>query len=217
MVDGVLAEIGQKVDPDVAHIEVDGVPLPVRPDLAYLLLYKPVGVVTTMADPNADETVVDLVPKDPRVHPVGRLDADSEGLLLLTNDGDLTNLVTHPRHGVTKTYVALVEGLPGTSAVKALTDGVDLDDGRAAAVSARVTAETQDRSTIEIVMREGRNREVRRMCAAIGHPVIGLVRIAIGPLRDRTLKPGTWRHLTISEVRSVYEAGGGPWQDADNG
>lgn len=207
-VDGAPAHLGQKVDRDTARVLVDGVPLPIRPDIVHYLLNKPVGVVSTADDTHGRRTVVDLVPGDTRVYPVGRLDADSEGLLLVTNDGDLTGVVTHPSHGVTKTYIARVEGDVGKGVTRALTEGVELDDGPAAAVSARVVDRHGGETLVEVVMTEGRNREVRRMFDAVGHPVVGLARTAIGPLRDASLRPGEWRRLTVEEVRSLYRAAG---------
>jgi 23S rRNA pseudouridine2605 synthase len=185
---------------------VDGIPLPVKPDQIYVLLNKPVGVVSTADDPQGRPTVVGLVGLDERVYPVGRLDVDSEGLLVLTNDGALTALVTHPRHGVTKTYLALVSGHPNEATLRTLTTGVELDDGPASAASARQIDRHGDESLVELVMTEGRKREVRRMFEAVGHPVKRLVRTAVGPLSDRTLKPGEWRHLTIDEIRALYGA-----------
>ncbi len=180
--------------------------LPIKPDLVYYLLYKPVGVVSTTDDPHHRETVTSLVPDGTRVYPVGRLDADSEGLLLLTNDGALTERVTHPRHGVTKTYLAEVDGSVGTKAIASLTAGVELDDGPARAARARVVEDGRARSLVEVTMTEGRKREVRRMLDAVGHPVRRLVREAIGPIRDRQLAPGEWRELSVAEVRSLYAA-----------
>ncbi len=180
--------------------------MPTRPDVVHYLVYKPAGVTSTVRDEHAERLVVDLVPPEPRVHPVGRLDRDSEGLMILTNDGDLTNLVTHPRYGITKTYVARVAGVPTPAALGELTAGVELDDGPARAHKARLTGETGDEALVELVMGEGRKREVRRMLAAVGHPVVALVRIAIGGIRDRELAPGTWRSLTVSEVRALYMA-----------
>ncbi len=206
LVDGETAEIGQRVDPETASIMVDGVALPVRPGLVHYLVNKPVGVVCTVTDTHGRPVVVDLVPNEPRVHPVGRLDLDSAGLLVLTNDGDLTNLLTHPRHEVPKTYRVLVEGAIAKSAVAALTDGVLLDDGPAAAREARVIDRHGDRSLVEVVMTEGRNREVRRMLDAVGHPVVELFRRSIGPVHDAGLKAGEWRHLDLDEVRALYEA-----------
>jgi len=184
--------------------------LPVRPGVVYYLLYKPVGVITTTADTHGRQTVIDLVPAEPTVHPVGRLDADSEGLLVLTNDGALTNHVTHPRYGVTKTYVALVTGRLPVKAARRLVSGVEIDDGLARAVSARIVDIGGAGTLVEIVMNEGRNREVRRMVAAVGHDVLRLVRTGIGPIRDTTLQPGTWRSLSGSEVRGLFAIGHQP-------
>jgi 23S rRNA pseudouridine2605 synthase len=208
-VDGKPAHLGQKIDPAVAMVLIDGVPLPVRPDLVYYLLYKPLGVISTSDDDRGRTTVVDLVPDGERIYPVGRLDADSEGLLILTNDGDLTNQVTHPRHGVTKTYVARVTGVPDRTTLRRLVGGVELEDGPARAERARLLSTAGGEALVEIVMVEGRNREVRRLLASVGHEVISLVRTAIGPLRDPDLDPGSWRHLTMVEVRDLYGATGG--------
>jgi 23S rRNA pseudouridine2605 synthase len=204
-VDGRPARIGQRVDPETQEVAVDGKPIPIRPGLVWYLLYKPVGVISTADDPQGRRTVVDLVPSEPRVYPVGRLDADSEGLIVLTNDGRLANYLTHPRYGVEKTYLVLVEGRPGKW-VDQLTEGVDLDDGMAAARRARVVDTLKGRTLVEIVMTEGRKREIRRMCSALGHEVVRLVRTAIGPISDRQLKPGTWRHLEPEEVAALYAA-----------
>lgn len=204
-VDGRPARIGQRVDPETQEVAVDGKPIPIRPGLVWYLLYKPVGVISTADDPQGRRTVVDLVPSEPRVYPVGRLDADSEGLIVLTNDGRLANYLTHPRYGVEKTYLVLVEGRPGKW-VDQLTEGVDLDDGMAAARRARVVDTLKGRTMVEIVMTEGRKREIRRMCSALGHEVVRLVRTAIGPISDRQLKPGTWRHLEPEEVAALYAA-----------
>lgn len=205
-VDGLPAHLGQKVDPETAWVEVDGVPLPIRPGLVYYLVYKPVGVVSTASDPQGRPTVVGLVPADTRVYPVGRLDADSEGLIILTNDGDLAAHVAHPRHAVSKTYLARVDGSPGRKALRALTEGVELEDGPARAQQARLVGEHGGQALVEVVMGEGRKREVRRLLAAVGHPVQALVRTAVGPVQDASLRPGTWRHLTLDEVRRLYMA-----------
>ncbi len=204
-VDGEVAVLGRRVDPEVAHIEVEGVPLSVRPGLVHYLLNKPAGVVTTADDPQGRPTVVALVPAMPRVFPVGRLDAGTEGLLLLTNDGDLTHRLTHPSFGVDKEYLAEVEGTPSRGALRRLREGVELDDGLTA--PARVALVPPN--ALRIVIHEGRNRQVRRMCAAVGHPVTRLVRIRIGPLADRSLAPGQWRALTTDEVRALETAAAG--------
>ena len=208
-VDGVAAHLGQKIDPNVAKVEVDGVPLPVRPDLVHYLVYKPLGVVSTASDPEGRRTVIDLVPGDTRVYPVGRLDTDSEGLIIVTNDGDLTAVVTHPRNGVTKTYLARVSGHPGKDALEKLRSGVELEDGPARVVAVRVMDRSPASSLLEVVMGEGRNREVRRLLTAVGHEVEALARTAIGPIRDQKLDPGKWRRLTTEEVRSLYRGAGG--------
>jgi len=205
-VDGATAHLGQKIEPSTARVEVDGIPLPVAPDLVYRLLNKPAGVVTTTSDPQGRSTVVDLVPAEPRVFPVGRLDVETTGLLVLTNDGVFTNLVTHPRFGITKTYEALVTGRPSRSTLRKLVEGIELEDGPASAMAARLIDSASGSSHLEIVMGEGRNREVRRLCETAGHPVVRLHRAAIGPLHDQSLAEGTWRPLTIEEVRSVFAA-----------
>lgn len=198
-VNGEVAVLGRRVDVESDHIEVDGVHIGVRPGLVHYLLNKPAGVITTATDTHGRPTVVDLVPAEPRVFPVGRLDADTEGLLLLTNDGDLTHRLTHPSFGVDKEYLAYVEGAPSRAALRRLREGVDLDDGRTA--PAKVS--TLEPSVLRIVIHEGRNRQVRRMCEAVGHPVRRLVRTRIGDLADRSLAPGEWRPLTVAEVRRL--------------
>jgi 23S rRNA pseudouridine2605 synthase len=209
-IDGVVAKLGNKVDPAKVLVAIDGAPIPVAPGLVSYLLYKPPGVISTADDPEGRQTVIDLVPEEPRVVPVGRLDADSEGLLLLSNDGELTLRVTHPRFEMEKTYQALVEGKPGKSTLRRLHDGVDLEDGPARAKKVRLVSSSGDRSLLELVMIEGRNREVRRLLEAVGHPVQRLVRTAIGPLRDQSLKPGTWRLISAEETASLYRAAGRP-------
>jgi 23S rRNA pseudouridine2605 synthase len=204
-VNGEVAELGSRADVDVDRIEVDGVAVGVRPDLVHYLLNKPAGVVTTAADPQGRRTVIDLVPTEPRVFPVGRLDYDTEGLLLLTNDGELANQLTHPSHGVEKEYVAVVDGAPTRGELRRLREGVELEDG----VTAPAKVAAIEPSVLRITIHEGRNRQVRRMCEAVGHPVVRLVRTRIGPITDRGLKPGEWRPLTVDEVRALERAGEG--------
>jgi len=205
-VNGEVAQLGRRVRIDHDSVALDGVPVIVRDDLVYYLLNKPTGYVSTASDPEGRPTVVELVPETPRVFPVGRLDYDTEGLLLLTNDGDLTQLLTHPSFGVVKTYLAEVEGDPSPAAVRALREGVELDDGRTAPARVNVVQRRDGTAAVELGIHEGRNRQVRRMCEAVGHPVVRLVRTRIGPLRDGSLKPGAWRALTLAEVRRLYEA-----------
>jgi 23S rRNA pseudouridine2605 synthase len=162
--------------------------------------------VSTLSDPQGRRTVVELVPAEPRVFPVGRLDYDSEGLLVLTNDGELTQLLTHPSHGVPKAYLAEVLGVPTAGEVRRLREGVELDDGPTAPARVAVVAKRSDGAAIELVIHEGRNRQVRRMFEAIGHPVTRLVRTRIGPISDARLAPGEWRTLRADEVRALYAA-----------
>jgi 23S rRNA pseudouridine2605 synthase len=207
MIDGDVAILGARADPAHARITVDAVPVVVDTTRVYWLLNKPAGYVTTARDPQGRPTVVELVPTQPRAFAVGRLDLDTEGLLLMTNDGELTELLTHPRHGVEKAYLAEVEGVPSPFALRALRQGVDLEDGPARAVRAQVVQRSESGvSALEIVVNEGRKRIVRRMCAEIGHPVRRLVRTRIGPLTDSTLAPGVYRPLTPVEVRALYSA-----------
>ncbi len=208
-IDGRRAILGDRVDPSRSVVEVDGARLPLAPHLVTYLVNKPQGVISTTSDPHAAETVVDLVPDFPRVWPVGRLDRRSEGLILLTNDGELTNLVTHPRHGIAKTYRVLVEGTPRPATVRRLIQGVELEDGPARALGARLVDRSAREAQLELVMGEGRNREIRRMMEEVGYPVRRLVRVAIGPLRDGTLRPGRWRKLANPEVAALYRAASG--------
>jgi pseudouridine synthase len=184
---------------------VDGRPV-AREQLRALLLHKPSGVVTTATDPHGRPTVLDLVPGDVRLFPVGRLDRLTTGALLLTNDGDLANRLAHPRYGVDKTYVAEVVGSVEDEALRLLREGVELDDGMTA--PARVTRLAPD--TVELVIHEGRNRQVRRMCEAVGHPVRRLHRPVYAGLTLEGLEPGRWRDLDDAEVRRLRDASHDP-------
>lgn len=201
-VNGEIADLGRRVDVNEDEVCVDGLAIGVEPGLVYYLLNKPEGVVSTASDTHDRETVVDLVPGDVRVYPVGRLDMDTSGLIILTNDGALTQLVTHPSGGVEKEYLAEVEcgrdGV-GNSALRRLRDGVELDDG----ITSPAEVGQPDPGVLRIVIHEGRNRQVRRMCEAVGHPVKRLVRVRIGPIRDTKLRPGQWREMTLDEVREL--------------
>ncbi len=204
-VNGEPAVLGRRVDPEQDRIEVDGVPVGARPGLVHYLLNKPLGVVTTASDPQGRRTVVELVPSEPRVYPVGRLDVNTEGLLLLTNDGELAQRLTHPSHGVEKEYLVDVSGgLVAQGKIRALRDGIELDDG----MTAPAQVSQPSPGVLRITIHEGRNRQVRRMCEAIGHPVRRLVRVRIGTLSDRTLKPGQWREVTPAELKALIEATG---------
>jgi len=205
-VDGEVVGLGSKADPLTQVITVDGERVATNPSLVYFLLNKPAGVVTTVTDPQGRPTVMDLVPANPRVYPVGRLDRDTEGLLLLTNDGELANRLSHPRYEVEKTYVAQIRGQLKRQAVRALLEGVELEDGPARARSVRELGSSGDRTLLELTIAEGRKREVRRMLAAVGIPLERLARVRLGPLTLGELGPGKFRPLTGAEIRSLWGA-----------
>jgi 23S rRNA pseudouridine2605 synthase len=173
-----------------------------RQQLRYVLLHKPAGVVTTASDPRGRATVVELVPDEPRVVPVGRLDVDTTGALLLTNDGPLAHRLAHPRYGVEKIYVAEVEGDPGEDALQRLREGLELDDGPTAPAKARRLGT----ACVELVLHEGRKHQVKRMLAAVGHPVTRLHRSAYAGLTLDEVEPGAWRELDPAEVARLREA-----------
>lgn len=205
-INGTRARLGQRIDPDKDEVEVDGSIVPLKAELRYFLVNKPVGVVTTGADPEGRETVVELVETDERVWPVGRLDIDSEGAVLLTNDGELTHRLTHPSFGIPKTYLVEVRGAVGPKIVRALLSGVDLDDGPARAAGVQIVEHAKGHTLLEIVLTQGRNRVIRRMLGELGFTVVGLVRTAIGPLRLGRLKAGTYRKLGPPEIMALYRA-----------
>ena len=184
-------------------VKVDGRRVDPQP-LAHVLLHKPAGVVTTASDPHGRPTVVGLVPHDARVVPVGRLDADTTGVLLLTNDGRLAHRLAHPRYGVPKVYEAEVEGSPGEDVLEALRGGVELEDGRTAPATALLLAP----GLVELTLHEGRKRQVKRMLEAVGHPVRRLHRSRYAGLGVDGLEPGAWRELTRDEVAGLRRAAG---------
>lgn len=201
-VNGVVAELGDKADALVDEIAVDGVIASVDPTRVTYLLNKPVGVISTTSDTHDRPTVVDLVDSTARLYPIGRLDADSEGLLLLTNDGSLTQRLTHPSHGVDKEYLVSVVGEPSRGALRALRTGIELEDG----VTWPASVSQLSPGLLRFVIHEGRNRQIRRMCEAVGHPVTRLVRTRIGTLSDPTLQPGQSRPVTRDELRDLERA-----------
>jgi 23S rRNA pseudouridine2605 synthase len=201
-INGAPAGLWMRVEPG-DDVRVDGAPVAAEP-LRHVLLHKPAGVVTTSRDPQGRRAVVDLVPSAVRLFAVGRLDAETTGALLLTNDGELAQRLAHPRHGVEKVYLATVAGEPGAAAIRRLAAGVELEDGPTA--PARVSAVRPD--VLEIALHEGRNRQVRRMCAAIGHPVIALHRSRYAGLTADGLKPGDHRDLTPDEVERLRARSG---------
>ncbi len=201
----VVTEPWTQVGPGAVEIAVDGHVLGQEPPV-YLLLNKPVGVLTTAYDPQRRRTVIDLIDLPYRVFPIGRLDVDTEGLLLLTNDGDLAFRLMHPSFRVPKTYVATVAGAPDEDAVRALRRGLDLEDGRTQPAEVRVLRRTKAESTLEITVTEGKKRMVRRMCAHVGHPVLTLQRVRYAGLTLGRLAPGRWRRLTAAEVKELSDA-----------
>jgi len=203
-VEGKVAVLGGRADPLEDEVRVDGVAVNLDPTVRYFALHKPVGVVTTMRDPQGRKDIRGFLPDDgPHVFPVGRLDRDSEGLLLLTNDGDLANALSHPSFGVEKEYLAEVEGTPTARHVSRLKRGVELDDGHARVKDARVAGRAGARGALRVVMTEGRKREVRRLLAAVGLPVTRLVRIRVGPVRLEGLAPGERRELSHAELHEL--------------
>jgi 23S rRNA pseudouridine2605 synthase len=203
-IDGRVAELGNRVHPDRQIICVDGALAPTAQNTVYFLLNKPDGVVTTASDPQGRTTVLELVDSPVRIFPVGRLDMNTEGLLILTNDGRLAHLLTHPSSGIAKEYLARVDGDPSPGVIRRLREGVELDDG----VTSPAQVSRVSEGLLRIVIHEGRNRQVRRMCAFVGHDVTRLVRTRIGPIQDATLTPGSSRQLSLAEVRRLMEAVG---------
>ncbi|OPZ74781.1 MAG: Ribosomal large subunit pseudouridine synthase B [Firmicutes bacterium ADurb.Bin456] len=197
----VVTEPGTKVTPDRDRIVVAGEPLSLSSRKYYILMYKPRGYITTLNDEKGRKKVTDLLRGVPgRVYPVGRLDYDSEGLLLLTNDGDLTYTLTHPRYRVPKTYLARVVGVPELAKLEHMAKGLVLEDGLTAPAKVRLLESREGNALLEIIIHEGRKRQVRRMCAYIGHPVLRLKRSGFGNLNIENMRPGQYRHLTREEL-----------------
>lgn len=205
----VVTELGTKVDPSVDEVAVDGEIVRLADGPAYLMLNKPAGYVTTMKDPQGRPTVVDLFPPNAPagLFPVGRLDQETEGLLLLTTDGELAHVLMHPRHHVPKRYLATVGGVPDESDLCGLREGVRLDDGMCAPAEARIVKRSGTAAVVELIIREGRKRQVRRMLSAIGHPVNRLERMAFGPVELGDLARGQVRALTEAEVAALKDTG----------
>jgi 23S rRNA pseudouridine2605 synthase len=211
--DETVTELGTKADPDVDEIRVDGRRLKAPSRRRYILLYKPRGYITSRSDPQKRPTVIDLLTTGgvrDYVYPVGRLDYESEGLLILTSDGDLAARLTHPSHEVEREYEARVKGVPDGHALERLARGVMLDGRKTAPAQVRVLKVSESASgenaTLSITIHEGRNRQVRRMCEAVGHPVIRLRRVRIGPIADPRIRPGEFRDLTPKEVTALKRA-----------
>jgi 23S rRNA pseudouridine2605 synthase len=199
----VAAELGTSVDPSLDRVEVDGRAVVLPTAHTYVLLNKPIGVVSTASDPRGRRTVVDLVNLDARLYPVGRLDYDSEGLIVLTDDGDLALRLTHPRHTVEKEYAVLLTGDVTDAALARLRDGVPLDGRPTASANVESGEAGPDGIWARIIIREGRNRQIRRMAERVGLGVARLIRVRIGSLRLGTLPPGSWRTLSAAEVAAL--------------
>lgn len=199
----VVTQLGTKVDPSQDHIQVDGRDIAVCEEKVYFLYYKPVGVISSVKDPQGRPTVVEQIQTNKRIYPVGRLDYDTSGLLLLTNDGELTYKLTHPKHEIPKTYHATVKGYITSPKIRLLERGVLLEDGWTAPAKCRVMERSSKFSRVAITIHEGRNRQVRRMFAHVGHPVQELCRTKFGFLNLEGLKPGEYRQLTPHEVRRL--------------
>jgi 23S rRNA pseudouridine2605 synthase len=209
-VDGeIVRRFGARVDPRTQIIRVDGKRIPASEDLVYLALNKPAGVLSTMSDDRGRRTIADLVAdRSERLFHVGRLDYETEGLILLTNDGELAHRLAHPRYGVLKTYLAEVRGPVPRDLARKLTNGVELEDGTVTADRFRVVEQAGSRVLVEITLHEGRKHVVRRMLAEVGHPVSRLVRTRVGPVSLGALRPGTSRRLSTAEVGNLYAAVG---------
>lgn len=201
----VVAEQGRRVDPTTDVIRVDGVRVPPQRQTRYLVLNKPRGVLSAMEDPHGRRTLAEFVPDGVRLFHVGRLDADTEGLLLLTNDGDFAQRMTHPSYEVPKTYLAEVSGLISPATIKRLVKGIVLEDGPIQADRAQLVQRAEDRSLVKVELHSGRNRIVRRMFDAVGHPVRQLSRVAIGPIRLGELRSGQVRELTGEELGALLD------------
>ena len=207
-INGRMATLGDRLDPAVDQVRVDGSKVNVNPELRTFALHKPRGVTTTMRDPHAERDLSGFVPKGVHVFPVGRLDRDTEGLLLLTNDGSLAHRLTHPRYAIEKEYLAEVGRPPSHRQLARLRRGVELDDGPARAVDARSAGGATGRGGVRLVMVEGRKREVRRMLDAVELPVRRLVRVRVGPIRLGRMRPGDVRELEPEETRALFRATG---------
>ncbi|MFF5297270.1 pseudouridine synthase [Paractinoplanes globisporus] len=206
-VNGKVAKLGDKVDPATAEILVDGQRVITDTKLVYLAMNKPRGVVTSLDDEKGRTELADFLGQfDQRLFHVGRLDADSEGLLLITNDGELTNKLTHPSYGIAKTYLAEVVGPLPRTVGRQLLAGVELEDGPATVDAFKLVDALGKTAQVEIVLHEGRKHIVRRMMDAVGHPVTRLIRTAVGPIRLGDLRPGGFRHLSPAEVTALYKA-----------
>ncbi|MBN1877468.1 MAG: rRNA pseudouridine synthase [Anaerolineae bacterium] len=202
-VDGQIAQLGDKADPDTQRIMVDDVPIRVPKTHTYIALYKPRGVISTTSDPEGRRTVIDLIPLEQRLYPVGRLDADSEGLILLTDDGAVTERLTHPRYGHARVYRVLVGKIPTTDTLERWQNGITLDGKKTQFSRVEIESQEHGQTWLRVTVHEGRKHLVRRVITALGHPVLRLIRVEMGPVHLGDLRPGRWRYLTQGELKAI--------------
>ncbi len=208
-VNGGKAQLGLSIDPLKDRVRLDGKPVTLRTQRIVLAFYKPSGCVTTASDPQGRRTVLDFFPDfEERIFPVGRLDYDAEGLLLLTNDGELANRLLHPRYGISKVYDVKIKGHPDKKAIEQLRSGVRIEEGVTAPAEVEIIRELPNAAWLRITLHQGWNRQIKRMGLAVGHPVLKIRRIAYGPVRLGTLSPGRHRLLRLDEIRKIYEEAG---------
>jgi pseudouridine synthase len=208
-VNGRKAELGLSVDPVKDRVRLDGKPVTLRTQIVLLAFYKPRGCVTTASDPQGRATVLDFLPDfGARIFPVGRLDYDAEGLLLLTNDGELANRLLHPRYGISKVYDVKIKGHPDKKALEQLRSGVRIEEGVTAPAEVEIIRELPNAAWLRITLHQGWNRQIKRMGLAVGHQVLKIRRIAYGPVRLGRLSPGRYRLLRLDEIRKIYEEAG---------
>lgn len=201
----IMEKLGIRIDPEVDQIEVDGKKVGGQPKLTYLILNKPKGIVSTVADEHGRKTVIDLIHTKERLYPVGRLDQDSVGLVMLTNDGDLTQHLTHPSFHIPKTYHVLISGEVSQNQLEKLRNGVVLKDGKTAPAQVEIVEQSPKRTLLQIIIHEGKNRQIRRMCGALGLNLLELKRVAIGPINLGDLKMGSSRFLNAEEIQLLKE------------
>lgn len=204
----IVNELGAKVDPDKNQVKVDGKIIAPEEMKLYIALNKPTGYLSTVKDDRGRKTLLDLVKVEERIYPIGRLDYDTSGLIFLTNDGEVYNNVIHPRVSIDKTYIAEVKGIISADGIKKFKDGIDIGDYTTAPGTCEVVSKGNNKCTLKIKIHEGKNRQVRRMCDAVGHPVVKLKRVSIGKIYlDKNLKEGSWRHLTSKEIEYLKNGG----------
>ncbi|MCL2360326.1 MAG: rRNA pseudouridine synthase [Defluviitaleaceae bacterium] len=196
----IVIELGVRADTAKDIVAVDGKPCEIPTQKVYIAMHKPEGVITTVLDPYSRPTVMDYIPREYNCFPVGRLDYDTSGLLIMTNDGNFAQMLTHPKHEVTKTYIAIVKGLPRNESLEAFRSGLTIEGKPTAPAQIEIIKKTSN-AKVRIKLREGRNRQVRKMCEAIGHPILSLKRVEIGSIKLGPLPRGEWRHLTQAELK----------------